>query len=167
MSIMDPLREEHAGLLPHIDGLRTAADEVGAVPLEELKGLVADSFRFLVHHLIPHATAEDKVLYPVVERVMGAPGATATMSRDHVEVDRLTHDLSDLQARLDEPAGLSGYLACDLRRVLYGLYALVSVHFAKEEELYVPLLESRLTAEEAGELFRRMEEVAGTTHHPA
>lgn len=163
MTIMDPLREEHAGLQPHIEDLRVAADEVGAVPLDELQRLVAESFGFLVHHLIPHATAEDKVLYPAVERLMGVAGATATMSRDHVEVDRLTHELGDLQARLAS-RGLSDFLARDLRRVLYGLHALVGLHFAKEEEILVPLLEAGLGADEAADLFRRMGEAAGAAH---
>jgi len=38
-----------------------------------------------------------------------------------------------------------------LRRVLYGLYAVVTVHFAKEEEVYLPILDARLTREEAAQ----------------
>jgi iron-sulfur cluster repair protein YtfE (RIC family) len=37
----------------------------------------------------------------------------------------------------------------------------VKVHFDKEEEVYLPLLDKRLTADEAGELFEQMEEAAG------
>jgi len=29
--------------------------------------------------------------------------------------------------------------------VLYGLYAIVKLHFAKEEEVYLPILDQRLT----------------------
>jgi iron-sulfur cluster repair protein YtfE (RIC family) len=47
-----------------------------------------------------------------------------------------------------------------LRRVLYGLYTLVKVHFAKEEEIYLPLLDSKLTAEEAHAMFEAMEAAA-------
>ena len=45
----------------------------------------------------PHAKAEDAVLYPEVERVTGAPGATATMRREHVEVERLTAELERIR----------------------------------------------------------------------
>lgn len=48
-----------------------------------------------------------------------------------------------------------------LQRVLYGLYALVKVHFAKEEEVYLPILEERLSPEEAREMFEAMERAAG------
>ncbi|HLF41283.1 MAG TPA: hemerythrin domain-containing protein [Acidimicrobiia bacterium] len=158
---MEPLRNEHAALVPHIDALRTTADLVGVAPAEELRALADESFEFLVHHLIPHATAEEEVLYPAVERAMGTPGATATMSRDHVAVDRLTHELGQLRSRLAGAEGVPDELARGLRRVLYGLYALVMVHFAKEEEIYVPLLEAHLTAGQAAELLGRMEAAAG------
>lgn len=151
---MEPLRQEHRTLLPHIYDLRTTADVVGTVGGDELRRLVDDSLGFLTRHLIPHATAEDHALYPVVERVMGAPGATATMSREHVEVDHLTHELGELRTRLEEYH--TGDVDQELRRILYGLYALVSVHFAKEEEIYLPLLDDRLSDTETADLFASM-----------
>ncbi len=47
-----------------------------------------------------------------------------------------------------------------LRRVLYGLYALVKVHFAKEEEVYLPLLDARLSPAEARQMFAALEAAA-------
>jgi iron-sulfur cluster repair protein YtfE (RIC family) len=162
MSSMQPLKDEHAELLPHIDRLRAVADLVGEADEPELAREVADVHRFLVDSLIPHAKAEDEVLYPVVARLLGGPCATATMSRDHLEVGQLTAELGKLADRL---AGgrLDEHDAKALRRVLYGLYTLVGVHFAKEEEVYVPLLERGLSAEEAHELFEAM---SATAHHP-
>lgn len=43
-----------------------------------------------------------------------------------------------------------------LRRILYGLYTLVKVHFAEEEEIYLPLLEDRLGEDEATTMFAAM-----------
>ena len=163
-SLMQPLRDEHAGLWPHVDGLRAAGDAIGSEPLAQVRGLVDDSYEFLVHHLIPHARAEDEALYPAVQRVMGASEATATMSRDHVEVDKLTHELGDLRRELLAVDTLSDELARSLRRVLYGLYGLVGVHFAKEEEVYLPLLEGRLSPEEASALFAAMHAAATSAH---
>jgi iron-sulfur cluster repair protein YtfE (RIC family) len=116
-------------------------------------------YEFLSHHLLPHARAEDRALYPTVGKVMGAPEATATMSRDHVEVGRLTDELASLRAQLSGQA-LGSSQAKALRRVLYGLYALIKVHFAKEEEIYLALLDARLTPEEARRMFEAMEEAA-------
>ena len=151
-----PLRNEHAHLLPHIERIGAVGDAIGTAPIEDVRKGVEEVHDFLVHHLIPHADAEDRVLYPAVAKVMGAPQATATMSRDHVEVGRLTEELAALRAQLDR--GLNGALAGDLRRVLYGLSALVKVHFAKEEEVYLPILDAALTPEEAERLFEEMGE---------
>ena len=52
----------------------------------------------------------------------------------------------------------------ELRRVLYGLYAVVKLHFAKEEEVYLPLLDRELTADEAQALFERMESAGHAAH---
>jgi len=160
-SITQPLRDEHKELFPQVEFLRQAgnAAEEGMVK-ENLRRLAGDAFEFLAHHLIPHAQAEDRALYPVVQRVMGAPLATATMSRDHQEVGDLTAQLKSMLPTLEKGA-LSMGQANDMRRVLYGLYSLVKVHFAKEEEIYLPLLDASLSQAEAGEMFEKMEAAAG------
>ena len=159
-ALTQPLREEHKELLPHIESFRTAADAIGSAPVEVVRRQVDEVYDFLLHHLLPHAQAEEEALYPVVGKVMGALEATGTMSRDHVEVGRLTEELSSLRTQL--AAGtIEGSRAQALRRVLYGLYALVKVHFAKEEEVYLPILDARLSPEEAHEMFEAMEAAAG------
>jgi iron-sulfur cluster repair protein YtfE (RIC family) len=44
--------------------------------------------------------------------------------------------------------------------VLYGLSAVIRVHFAKEEEIYLPILDAGLTPEEAHRMFEAMERAA-------
>lgn len=162
-TVTQPLRDEHRELLPHIELLGKVGDFVGEVPLSSLQKGVDEAYDFLTRHLIPHATAEDEALYPVVGRVMGAPEATATMRRDHVEVGRLVEELGQLRSRL-----ASGTLSDDelkaLRRVLYGLFAVVKLHFAKEEEIYLPLLDERLSPAEASRMFAAMEAAAERAH---
>lgn len=164
--VTQPLRDEHKELFPHVETLREAADMVGEASLGALLKKIDEAHGFLAHHLIPHATAEDKALYPVVARVMGAPDATATMRRDHVEVGRLTEELGTLRAKVSGRT-LGAAEAKALRRVLYGLYTLVKVHFAKEEEVYLPFLDARLSPEEAKRMFEEMEKAAGEAkaHH--
>ena len=89
MGVADPLRDEHAELLPHLESLLAAAIVVEGID-DEVPAVLDTVLAFLRDSLIPHARAEDAALYPVVEQVMNAPGATATMSRDHLEVVRLT-----------------------------------------------------------------------------
>jgi uncharacterized protein (DUF2249 family)/iron-sulfur cluster repair protein YtfE (RIC family) len=157
--LTQPLRDEHLELLPHIERLRTVADAIGIAPNESVREGVEEVYTFLTHQLTPHAQAEERVLYPTVGRLLGAPEATTTMSRDHREIEWLTQALGTLRSQLageslDEPEVQA------LRRILYGLYALVAVHFAKEEEIYLPLLDTRLTEREAQKMFKEMEQAA-------
>lgn len=154
-----PLRAEHRELVPYIADLRAVADSVGVAPLAELRLRLRAASDFLVSHLIPHALAEDEVLYPAVTAFVGTPVATATMSRDHQAVLALTTELAALR-RLAEGDELRAQTAAGLRRVLYGLHALIKVHFAKEEEILLPLLDERLTSASARDLFAAMERSA-------
>lgn len=96
---------------------------------------------------------------------MGAPEATVTMSRDHVAISQLIEELGSLRSHLGG-TGLDASGERALRRVLSGLSALVSVHFTKEEEVYLPLLDARLTTDEATRLFAAMEQAAQEARSP-
>jgi len=158
-SITQPLRDEHKELYPHVESLRLAGDAVNESLTSSAHAKIEDVYNFLTRQLLPHAQAEEKALYPIVQKVMGAAQATATMSRDHVEVERLTQELGSLRVHKSQ-LSITFDQTRALRRVLYGLYALVKVHFAKEEEIYLPLLDSKLTAEEARTMFENMEAAA-------
>lgn len=157
--ILQPLREEHRELFPHIKHMQTVADAVGIVPLNSLQQGIDEVIVFLVHQLLPHAQAEERVLYPVVDEIVGASGVTATMSQDHIAIGRLTEELKSLRQNFQEPS-LQTSQQQEFRRVLYGLLTLVTVHMAKEEEVYLPLLEAHLTEASARRLFEDMERAA-------
>src|SRR5574340_386750 len=118
-NLTQPLRDEHKELIPHIEMLREVADQIGTAPKSILMQRVSEASTFLEHHLIPHAQSEEKALYPTVGRLMNAPMATATMSRDHIEVGRLTEELAAL-VKHDSGTSISASQENDLRRVLYG-----------------------------------------------
>ena len=158
-SITQPLRDEHKELYPQVEMLRLAGDAVNESLTSSAHTKIEEAYRFLTLQLLPHAQAEEKALYPMVQKVMGAPQATATMSRDHIEVERLTEELASLRVHRSLLT-ITTIQAQAMRRVLYSLYALVKVHFAKEEEIYLPLLDAKLSTEEAHEMFERMEAAA-------
>lgn len=159
-TLTQPLRDEHKELFPHIESLKNAGLAVHGTLSQASMDLIDEAYAFLTAHLLPHAHAEEVALYPVVQKVMGTPYGTATMSRDHVEVERLTRELSALREQLS-PTEIGAAKANELKRVLYGLYTLVKVHFDKEEEVYLPLLDANLTAEDARAMFEAMEAAAG------
>ena len=154
--LTQPLRDEHRALLPHVDEILAAADALGGQAAEDVVDRLKRVAAFLRHDLLRHASAEEAALYPVVRWAMDTYDATATMARDHVEIARLSDRLSALVA--DTRAGRPDLPA--LRRVLYGLHAVVALHFAKEEEIYLPLLDERLTPDAAARMFAELEEAA-------
>jgi len=158
MRLTEPLRDEHADLLPHLaelDAVAAGLDHWQADTAARLDSIV----KFLRGHLIPHARAEEAVLYPAVEQVMGAPGATDTMKADHDEIvariDRLAGAIATVGA-----APASPEQAEQLRAQLYGLSAILHLHFRKEEEVLLPMLDTHLSADEAQQMFADMAAVA-------
>ena len=163
-TLTQPLRDEHKELFPHIDRIRQVAELIGEAPIAEIRRGVEEVYDFLANHLKPHAEAEEAALYPVVQKVLGSPDATKTMSRDHVEVGFYIEELASLRNGLTGEA-LTTVQVKSLHRVLYGVYGLVKVHFAKEEEVYLPILDQRLTPESAQEMFEAMEAAAHAAKH--
>jgi Hemerythrin HHE cation binding domain len=117
-TLTQPLRDEHKELIPHIEQILKVANSIPDAPLEEVREGVKDVYEFLAYHLIPHAQAEDAALYPAVQKALGSPDATRTMSRDHVEVGRYIEELAGLSQEVS-PQNFKA-----LQRILYGLYAL-------------------------------------------
>ena len=163
-TLTQPLRDEHKELFPHVDRIRQVAEQIGIVPVEDTYRGLEEVYDFLANHLKPHAEAEDAALYPVVQRALGSSDATKTMSRDHVEVGTYISELASLKDRLKDKK-ITPAQVTTLRRLLFGVYALVKVHFAKEEEIYLPILDHFLTPDAAQEMFERMESAAHEAKH--
>jgi iron-sulfur cluster repair protein YtfE (RIC family) len=140
-SATEVLRATHAAFAPGIDMLRQAADAVGVAPDDVVDRLLDRVHTFFAEEVVPHAVAEDRVLYPAIERILGVPGSTAPMRRDHVELGRLVDRLDALRA--ENAVDSSGPHHAELRRVLHALDGLIRLHLAKEEELYLPLLDEQ------------------------
>ena len=75
---LQPLHEEHQEFLPYIEQMKMVADAVGNTPRAALQREIDDVLTFLVRQLLPHAQAEERALYPVVEEVLGAKGETSS-----------------------------------------------------------------------------------------
>ena len=85
-----------------------------------------------------------------------------------IELDKTRHLKFDLAAIRDELADPPTEAQRDrIAALLHGLHAIVALHFAKEEEIYLPLLDEHLTAGEATDVFARMERAEGSGGTPA
>jgi heavy metal translocating P-type ATPase len=132
---------EHDEMRDAIGLLRDSADRLAAGPnAAALKSLTA-AYALLTQRILPHEQAEETQLYPALAGPLGSGEATATMSRTHAEIQRLadrigTHLTLAQSAGAIQPDQVDDLLAC-----LYGLYALLRLHFVQEEENYFTLAE--------------------------
>ncbi|MGW4531991.1 heavy metal translocating P-type ATPase [Nocardia sp. NPDC004340] len=130
---------EHETLRDTLASLRAVADRIAERPDAEALKALETAHRFLVEDLLPHERAEETKLYPALAGPLGGSEATATMSRAHAEIQRLTTRIGThlelARARGDfDPDQIDDLLAC-----LYGLHAVLRLHFLQEEENYFVL----------------------------
>jgi iron-sulfur cluster repair protein YtfE (RIC family) len=148
----EPFRREHEQLHEHIEHLAHAAREMPRLSEPERNALRDRIVGFLRATLIPHAKAEEDILYPEWAALVGFADAAVPMVHDHeaivARVERLdAADAADVET---------------LQELLYGLYALISVHFRKEEDLQLPAFDA--APEVAERVLTRMADTAGHAH---
>lgn len=154
------LHAEHEELLPHLDHVRALANEADELDEASLRGRLEPVLAFLEDTLLAHADAEERALYPVVDRLLRATGgATRTMSIDHRAIGDLVAYLRARSSSLDDPRARA-----EVGDTLRRLEAIVRLHFGKEEEVYLPLLD-RLGEGEARALLDALDQAsAGHSH---
>ncbi|MBF6353893.1 heavy metal translocating P-type ATPase [Nocardia higoensis] len=130
---------EHDVLRDELSILREVAQLLAAGDLVAAHAALRRADAFLFDTLLPHEHAEDSELYPALAAPLGGGEATATMSRMHAEIDRLSRRLRAHLAQADAAGGVRADQCDDLLAVLYGLYAVLRLHFVQEEENYFTL----------------------------
>jgi hypothetical protein len=79
----EPFRREHEELHSHIEHIAQAAREVARLERAEREALVGRIVDFLRGTLVPHAKAEEEVLYPEWATLVGFGAAAVPMVHDH------------------------------------------------------------------------------------
>jgi hypothetical protein len=93
----------------------------------------------LESELLPHEHHEEHELFPVMDKLFGGPDATAALSRTHAEIDLQVMRLHRVLAGFDGETIDAAELPA-LRQILYGLYGVLRLHNAQEEESLFSLL---------------------------
>jgi hypothetical protein len=163
---MQPLtrisHEHHDVLWGYVNQLNDLADCLNCDCLDSAR-LVAELPELrevrdgLTNSLIPHMEAVEAAVHPTLERLLADRGTTVPMAAEHAEIRRLVAALGDFVDHPSAHADRIGVLA--LRRVLLRLYALLKTHLS-EEELYIPILEERLTPPQEAALARALDHLA-------
>ena len=147
-NVGDRFRDEHREFIPWLARIRTVADRLESYSPVEARDELQQIRWFLTERLPQHEEEEEAAVYPVVSRLMGGEDPMGTMARAHLEIDHLSrvfvHLVDDVPPEGPAPEDL-----VDLRRVLYGLHAILRLHFAQEEEAYSWLASEVLESEEA------------------
>jgi hypothetical protein len=124
---LDERLEKNAALLV------VAARCLPMLDVDERSKLVERALSFLHRDVGAHLADDAAHLYPAVAERLRDPLATAPLQYEHRAIRWWIDEL----ARAD-PADTN-----DLQRLLYGLYALITVHLSREEELYADAVDSR------------------------
>ncbi len=132
---------EHDELRDTVDVLRSAADRLVAGADQAALDSLVRAHAFLTERILPHEQAEESRLYPALARPLGGGEATATMSRTHAEIRRLSDRIGTHLAVAQASGGIQPDQVDDLLACLYGLHAVLRLHFLQEEENYFTLAE--------------------------
>ncbi|GGQ54613.1 hypothetical protein Saso_24280 [Streptomyces asoensis] len=131
--------DEHHDLQDVLDAVRDTADRLSDAPGPAALTALEETHRLLVERLLPHEYAEEHELYPALAPTLGGPEATATMSRAHTEIERLSRRIATHLELAHAHGGLAPGQLDDLRSCLYGLDTVLRLHFTQEEENYFSL----------------------------
>jgi heavy metal translocating P-type ATPase len=138
-AVSDRITAEHRRLEEGLDDVLAVADGLGVMPPHESLRRLQEVRDFLVSAVLPHEAEDEARLLPVVDRAIGGRAPTEVTSRAHREIQAQVRALDEL-VRMLPPAGPGEEDLPELRRALYGLHAVLRLHFAQEDQSYLPLL---------------------------
>ncbi len=143
------IRAHHRALAQTLDSY-TAEIEAGVSSLDtaSLDEVLNSLTGFLTGELLPHARGEEQTLYPALDPIIRAHGSpTATMRVDHEYIGEYVRQIGDTTRRLRSAGEQErAALARQLARLVIQLQGLFAVHLAKEERVYLPLVEQVISS---------------------
>lgn len=161
--LTDAIRAHHRSLAETLDGyaaeVEASATGAGA---SDLASLLDHLTSFLANDLLPHARGEERSLYPALDPIIREHGSpTATMSVDHEYIGQFVRSITEsANALRAAPERDRAELARQLDRQTLQLQSLFAVHLAKEERVYLPLIEQAVSAGDQHALLAALHEEA-------
>ena len=147
--LTNAIRAHHRTLAETLDGYVTDLEaDIDALDASAQLRLLDKVTTFLDGELLPHARGEERTLYPALDPVLREHGRpTATMSIDHEYIGEYARQIGELARGLRSASGEErATLVRRLQRQMIQLQGLFSVHLAKEERVYLPLVEEVISA---------------------
>ncbi len=129
------LASSHRSLRPRVGELAALAVQLESLPGAQARVRLEAVRDMLEQELLPHETEEQLTAYPLIEKLLKEENPTGPLIQTHNEIRRLSRLFGRLVEHLP-PDGPAPEERRDLRRLLYGLHAILTLHFAQEDELY-------------------------------
>jgi uncharacterized protein (DUF2249 family) len=154
-TLTEAIRKHHLSLAKTLEA--HAHGVGGGEPQVERDAFVG----FLKGDLLPHASGEERHLYGLVDNLVRKHGRpTATMMVDHEFIADYVAKIEEVSRQL---AGATygdqrNHLLLRLRDLALRLDAIVELHLAKEERIYLPLIEEHVDEERQGNVLRAIHE---------
>ena len=125
----------HQSLRPRVSELAELAVRLDTLPPAEARAQLQRTAQMLEEELLPHENHEQQTVYPILENLLVGENPTGPLIHTHGEIRRLSRLFARRVAQLP-PAGPAPEDLRDMHRLLYGLHAILTLHFAQEDELY-------------------------------
>lgn len=138
-------RSQHTSLRASIEEIRSVADSLGSMEPSETFHNVGAIYEMLIRDVQPHEEAEEAILYPLLARLVGGREPLGAMSHAHREINHQIRRLGQVMGEL-RADHIDDTEIAELRGLLYGLYFIVKLHTAQEDENYLYLDDSQILA---------------------
>ena len=133
--LAEGLASAHRSLRPHVGELAALAARLDSLPAPGARVQLEHLREVLEKELLPHEREEQETAYLLIGKILEDEDPTGPLIETHHEIRRLIRLFGRLVAQLPAEGPRPEDLR-DLRRALYGLHAILTLHFAQEEELY-------------------------------
>ncbi len=141
----EDIREHHKMLEERLHGFWHNIESLQKFSDQE-RGLLDDLMTFLKEELLPHAEGEEKHLYGKVAELMRNPLFTKTMEMDHQFIKQYITELETVIKNVHKES--ADVTIKRIQTTASKLQGIVDPHFQKENEVYLPILDEKLSKEQ-------------------
>ncbi len=156
--VIGPFRSSREGLHARVRLLQTAATVLTADPDVAFAAL-DQAVAYLRNEFLPQSQAEEFVLFPAVDGVMGSLGATNVMRAQHAGLAAMAGDFERVVAAARQDGDLAAYEKY-LLPLTHGLYAAIRSHLEAEDSDYLSLLDDHLSESQVDVIVKNMARVS-------
>ncbi|MCZ2110777.1 MAG: hemerythrin domain-containing protein [Dehalococcoidia bacterium] len=156
--VVGPLRAARRPLHTGLRQVQQAASALDADPRVALAALDT-AVHYLRSDLAPILHAEEFVLFPAVDGVIGNMGASDIMRAQHAAIVAMIEDLERVAGAARADGSIESYRQY-LVPLLHGLYAAVRLHLESEEVVWITLLDEHLSESQVQVIIDNLDRVS-------